>query len=128
MELLKFQCSDVDQAVFYRRNENMLMVVLVHIDDCTLIASTAALISGFKAQIAKHVEISDLGELHWLLGIEIKQNREARTIHISQRAYIQSILRRYNFHDLKPLSIPMDPAMQLSTAQAPSTMQEFAAM
>ena len=72
MELLKFQHSNVDQAVFYRRNENMLMVVLVHVDDCTLIASTAALISGFKAQIAKHVEISDLGELHWLLGIEIK--------------------------------------------------------
>ena len=72
MELLKFQHSDVDQAVFYHQNKNMLMVVLVHVDDCTLIVSTAALISGFKAQIVKHVEISDLGELHWLLGIEIK--------------------------------------------------------
>jgi hypothetical protein len=128
MELLRFQRSDVDQAVFYRRIEKSLMVVLVHVDDCTLIASTIALILAFKAQIAKHVEISDLGELHWLLGIEIKRNREARTIHLSQRSYIQSILRRYNFQDLKPLSIPMDPSTRLSTAQAPSTTQEFAAM
>lgn len=59
MELLKFQRSDVDQAVFYRRTGQHLMVVLVHVDDCTLIASSMALIVAFKAQIAKHVEITD---------------------------------------------------------------------
>lgn len=94
MELLKFHRSDVDQAVFYRRIGQQLMVVLVHVDDCTLVASSTA----------------------W------------ESIHLSQRAYIQSILRRYNLQDLKPLSIPMDPSTRFSTAQAPSTTQEFAAM
>ena len=33
---------------------------------------------------------------------------------MSQRAYINSIIRRYNFDDLKPLSMPMDPAIHLT--------------
>ena len=49
------------------------MVILVHVDDCTIIAATTPLIYAFKAQISRHVEITDQGELHWLLGIEIKE-------------------------------------------------------
>ena len=128
MAALKFERSEVDQAVFYRRVGSQSMIILVHVDDCTIIAPNLPLIQVFKAQIAKQVKITDLGELHWLLGIEIKRNRELRTIHLSQRAYIQSILQRYNLHELKPVSVPMDPSARFSTAQAPSTTQEFAAM
>jgi hypothetical protein len=60
--------------------------------------------------------------------MEIKRDREARTVHISQRAYIDSILRRYNFDELKPLSTPMDPSIRLSIEQAPSSAAEVAIM
>jgi hypothetical protein len=70
----------------------------------------------------------DLGELHWLLGIEIKRDREARTIHLSQRSYIDSILRRYGLDTLKPLSIPMETSTHLSSTQSPQTTREIALM
>jgi hypothetical protein len=50
------------------------MIVLVHVDDCTIAATSIILIDRFKAEISKHVEITDLGDLHWLLGIEIARN------------------------------------------------------
>ena len=78
--------------------------------------------------MAQHVEITDLGELHWLLGIEIKHDRNKKTIHLSQRSYISSILCRYNFQDLKPVSIPMDTNIRLTTSQSPSTTVEIAKM
>ena len=78
--------------------------------------------------MAQHVEITDLGELHWLLGIEIKHDRNKKTIHLSQCSYISSILRRYNFQDLKPVSIPMDTNIRLTTSQSPSTTVEIAEM
>jgi hypothetical protein len=86
-----------------------IIIVLVHVDDCTIAATMIALIEVFKAEIAKLVEITDIGELHWLLGIEIKHDHEKCTIHLSQRSYIDAILRRYNLQDLKPVSIPMVP-------------------
>jgi hypothetical protein len=125
---LRFSRCDVDQAVFFRRTSNAAAIILVHVDDCTIAASSQALVVNFKEEISKHVEITDLGELHWLLGIEIKRDREKRTIHLSQRSYIDSIIRRYNLEDLKPASTPMQPGLLLSFSQTPKTTIEWARM
>ena len=83
---------------------------------------------GLRLTTYSRLEVTDLGELHWMLGVEIRRDREAGTIHLSQRAYIDSILRRYNFDELKPLSIPMDPSIRLSSDQSPATTAEHAVM
>ena len=76
----------------------------------------------------KHVEVTDLSELHWMLGVEIKRDWHAGLIHMSQQAYINSIIRRYNLDDLKPLSTPMDPTTRLTTDQSPASAIEHAIM
>jgi Reverse transcriptase (RNA-dependent DNA polymerase)/Integrase core domain/GAG-pre-integrase domain len=119
---------DVDMAVFYWRRDKEFVVVLVNVDDCSIAATSVRLISALKAGIAKHVEITDLGELHWLLGLEIRRDRSRRIIQLSQKSYIESIIRRYGFQDLKPVSIPMDANTRYTTAQSPSTTAEYAAM
>ncbi len=59
------------------------MIVAVHVDDCTLVAKTDEVVTEFKKGLGEHVEVTDLGELHWLLGMEVRRDRDARTIHIS---------------------------------------------
>jgi len=105
---LGFARCDVDQAIFFRHEGQAIIIVLVHVDDCTIAVTSITLITDFKAWILEYVDITDLGKLHWLLGIEIKHNREHCTIHLSQCSYIDSILHRYGLQDLKPISIPMD--------------------
>jgi hypothetical protein len=121
------RCS-VDQAVFYRREGQLIIVIAVHVDDCTIAASNQTLVREVKSTLNAHVEVTDLGEVHWLLGIEVKRDREARTISLSQSAYIRSILHRFNFDELKPVSTPMEPYLKLSSSQSPNTADEFAAM
>ena len=123
------QCS-VDQAVYHKLHAETgdLVVIAVHVDDCTIAASKQRLVDTLKSGLSKYVEVTDLGELHWMLGIEVKRVWEAGTIHLSQRAYIDSILRRYNLTDLKPLSTPMDVQAKLTSEQAPASAAEFAAM
>ena len=101
---------------------------MVHINDCTIAASSLSLIEEFKAGLCKHVEVTNLGELHWMLSVKIKWDHKAKTISLSQHAYINSILRCYNFDDLKPLSILMDPAIQLTSKQASATVAEHTIM
>ena len=123
---LKFARSEVDQAVFYRRDvgKGILIIVLVHVDDCSIVGSSQPLI-----EIEKRVEITDLGELHWILGIEVKRIREDRKILLlSQCSYIDSILRRYGLDDIKPISTPMDPNIRLTSAQSPTTSDDIAKM
>lgn len=82
----------------------------------------------YVSVLATHVEVTDLGELHWLLGMEIKRDRDARTLGMSQKAYVESILRRFNLEEQKPLSTPMDDKVQLSRSMAPVTAEDYALM
>lgn len=106
---------DVDQGAFFKRDGDKILIAIVHVDDFTIAASTREQIEWFKQRMEDHVEITDLGTLHWLLGIEVRRNRDERTISLSQTAYIDTILRRFNFDELKPVSVPMDPNTHLHT-------------
>jgi hypothetical protein len=64
IEKLGFKRCEVDQAVFYHQGEEKLIIVLVHVGDCTIVVKTQPLIACFKIEIAKHVKITDLGDLH----------------------------------------------------------------
>jgi hypothetical protein len=44
---------------------------------------------------------------------------------LSQRAYIQKILERFNLQDANPLGTPLDPHHKLSLSQSPSTPCQF---
>jgi hypothetical protein len=100
----------------------------IHVDDCTITGSSPELLDAYKTRIGTLFKMTDLGPVSWLLGIEIKRNREARTISLSQQSYITSILQRFNFADAKPLSLPMDPNVQLTSEQSPVSVKDIAAM
>ena len=85
----------------YRRSldNRVLIIMLVHVDDCTIVGKSKVLVEWFKTKIAKFVDITDLGDLHWILGIEVRQICEDRRLLLSQNSYIDSILCRYGFKD-----------------------------
>jgi hypothetical protein len=116
--------------VFYKHLPQIkqLIIVAVHIDDCTIAASSEHLVKDLKAGLSCHIEVTDLSELHWMLGIQVMHDRDACSIHLSQHTYLDSILRCYNFVDVKLLSTPMDTQVRLTSEQAPSTPADFTAM
>ena len=123
------QCG-VDQAVYFKVvvTKGELTVVVVHVDDCTIVANTIHLINELKAGLSKHFEVTDLGELHWMLGIEVKHDCPGCLVHLSQRTYIDTSLCHYNLANLKPLSMPMGHQVRLSSDQAPASTVECAMM
>jgi hypothetical protein len=125
---LRMKRCEVDQAAFYRRKDNKLIIIVAHIDDLTIIASSTDLIEEAKEALRKAFKISDMGEIHWILGFSVEQDREKQTLSLSQAAYIKSVLEKFGFENLKPYTVPMDPNMKLSTADSPKTGQEFATM
>jgi hypothetical protein len=130
LNALSFQQCKVDQAVFYKHTKSpqVFIVIAVHVDDCSIAANSVTAVNAFKAGLRKHVEVTDLGELHWMLGIEVKRDRAGSTIHLSQRSYIDSILRRYGFDDVKPVSTPFDTQVRLTLEQALADVAKFAVM
>ena len=65
---------------------------------------------------------------NWFLGFEIRRDREAKTILINQRTYIESMVEKFRLTNAKSVSTPMDPNSQFSLKQCPSTIDQVAKM
>jgi hypothetical protein len=64
--------------------------------------------------------MNDLGEAVYILGIKIYRDRSKRLIGLSQDAYIDKILNRFNMQDSKKGFLPMSHGITLSKKQRPS--------
>ena len=98
---IKFRWSSADPAVFYVHQGTDIVVLVCHIDDCTITGSSHDLVQSYKDKLKGRYSLTDLGAVKWLLGIKITWDLEARTVTLSQSSYINSILMRFNFVDLK---------------------------
>ncbi|GBE80058.1 hypothetical protein SCP_0212610 [Sparassis crispa] len=129
LEGFKLVRLEHDHTVFYWRHpDGEISIIFLHIDDMTLVCLLLANLLHLKVMIKSELEITDNGELHWLLRIEVRRNLEKHTIALSQWAYIDSIIACYGFSDAKPLSQPMDPHVRLFVDQCPVSTAEYATM
>jgi hypothetical protein len=125
---LGFKQCTVDQAIYFRAVivKGKLTVMVVYVDNCSIVATTIQLVEELKAGLCEHFEVTDLGELHWMLGIKVKHDCPGQVVHLSQHAYIDIILHRYNLDNFKSLSTPIDHQVQLSLEQVPASTAECA--
>lgn len=120
-DLLGMKRCEVDYLVFIVK---MMIIILVSVDDLTILTSSTLLMDHVKSKLRQAFEITDLGEVHWLLGIQITQNRAERTISLSQWSYFESIAKDFRQLTSKPTNIAMDTHNHLTLAQCPQTPTE----
>lgn len=69
-----FTRSQIDQAVYFKRSDNEHMVITVSVDDMAVTSRYLEHITKFKDNLRKYFDISDLGELNWLLGLKVERD------------------------------------------------------
>src|SRR3984893_279263 len=116
---LGFNISKLDQSVFIRTKGNETVHVPVSTDDMIMMKNTRAAVDTVKSELRESFEITDQGELTWLLGFEVRRDRAARTVSMNQTAYIEALAWHFGLEDARPVRIPMDPAILLSKDQCP---------
>ena len=104
----KFVQSKLDHALYYKFENCKRTYIAIYVDDLLITGDDSDTIKIIKDQMAKHFKIKDLGELTRIIGLEVKRNREKRTIHISQGAYVRKLLERFGMKDCKSIDTPED--------------------
>ena len=122
---LNFKRCRVEHVVFYKHEAADTIFVATDVDDMTIAGSSKRVICKFKEGLNQKVRIKDLGNLHWMLGIEVERDWAARTISFSQRIYITKILEWFGLQDANPLSTPLDPHHRLTLAHCPDTPRQY---
>jgi len=101
-----FNRSQVDQGVYFQRTDQEHTVITVLVDDMATTSAHLSDIVVFKVQLRMRFEITNLGELKWLLGLKVERDHAKRTIVLSQEAYVNTVLERFNMESANPAATP----------------------
>ncbi|KAL0308115.1 UNVERIFIED_CONTAM: Retrovirus-related Pol polyprotein from transposon RE1 [Sesamum angustifolium] len=74
-------------------------------DDLIYTGNNEKMIQDFKQDMMKTFEMSDLGLMHFFLGIEI--NQEKKGIFICQRKYTETLLKKFKMESCKTVTTPL---------------------
>jgi Reverse transcriptase (RNA-dependent DNA polymerase) len=66
------------------------------VDDILLASSNLDMLFEIKYFLLKKFDMKDLGESSYVIGIEIYRDRSRGILGLSQKAYIEKMLKRYN--------------------------------
>ena len=84
-----------------------MIIILVYVDDLTMICSDMSILNNVKAAFMKRFEMVDEGEIKKVLKIKIDRDRPNKKLMMSQKKYIVDILTRFDMMDCKVAVTPM---------------------
>ena len=108
-----FEQMAKDPCVYRRKTTTGTVIFGVHVDDIYSIAHPPEENKRFKAELRTKWEISDLGPVKYALRIAIERDRESRSIHLSQTAFIDRLVTRFNLAEANPVDSPMVQGLQI---------------
>eukprot|EP00253_Pinus_taeda_P016675 PITA_16675 len=101
-----------DNTVYTKKVGKSLIILVLYVDDLILTGSDPNLINHVKSSLKKKFEMTDLGQLHYFLGLQVLQSKEG--ISLSQSKYACDLLRHFHMEDCKPAPSPFQSGGKLS--------------
>lgn len=102
-----------DSCVYVKRDDSGVFYILVYVDDLLLVTNDTTQLAAIKAALSKRFEMKDMGEAHFILGVQITRDRANRRLCLSQAEYVRSVLERFNMQDCNSAATPMATGVKL---------------
>src|SRR5882762_5595928 len=120
-EALGYARSNTDHSVFLKHDENgkLVCIVTIYVDNITLASNSLKEIKKAKEALNLTFDMTDLGEIGWIIGMQVIRDRARKTITISQERYIKDILEKHGQQNARPISTPSLPNEQLEKLKEP---------
>lgn len=107
-----FVQSKADYFLFTQTVSDKGVAVRLYVDDLLIAGNNEAMIDQVKKMLCKSFMMKDLGGLRYFLGIEV--DRSTQGFFLSQKKYVQDLIKEYGMTKARPLKIPIDPAIKLN--------------
>ena len=78
-----------------------------------------------KSFLSSNFDMKDLGDASYVLGIEIHWGRPKGALGLSQKAYIEKVLKRYNMHKCSGTVAPVIKGDKFGQFQSPRNQLEI---
>jgi hypothetical protein len=89
-----------------------LVILVLYVDDLIITRNNEVHIKQVKEELQAGFKMSDLGPLHYYLGVEVTQH--TNQIFLSQTKYATELLKKFGMEYCKPSLTPMEQNLKLS--------------
>ncbi|GKU93862.1 hypothetical protein SLEP1_g7421 [Rubroshorea leprosula] len=106
-----FQKCPYEHTLFIKSEGGKMLIVYLYVDDLIYTGNDMVMFDKFKNSMMAKFEMSDLGLMHYYLGIEV--NQSAAGFFISQKKYVQDILDTFRMKNCNLVSTPIELGLKL---------------
>ena len=99
-----FSRCHFDNTFYTKKVGKSLIILALYVDDLILTGSDPNLINHVKSSLKKKFEMTNLGNLHYFLGLHVLQSKQG--ISLSQSKYACDLLCHFHMDDCKPTPSP----------------------
>ncbi|GJV65502.1 retrovirus-related pol polyprotein from transposon TNT 1-94 [Tanacetum coccineum] len=86
----------VDRCIYRKISGSKFIFLVLYVDDILLATNDIGLLHKTKEYLSKNFEMKDVGEASYVIRISISRDRSQHLLGLSQKAYIDKILERFN--------------------------------
>ena len=101
-----FLFVEVDKCVYKKCIEKECVIIALYIDYILIFCTSLSVVHSTKRFLTSQFDMKDMGEVKVILGVKI--TRMGNSIMLSQEHYIEKMLKRFEYFDVKPVSTPYD--------------------
>ena len=123
-----FEENIVDQCIYIKVSGSKFKFLVLYVDDILLASNNLGLIRETKRFLSQNIDMKDIGEASYVLGIEIHRDRSKKILGLSQKAYINKILERFNMRNCSGSIAPIVKGDKFSLSQCPKNSLELESM
>ena len=114
----------MDNCIYVKFRGSKFIILVLYVDDILLASSNKDMLLETKRFLSLNFDMKDLGEASYVLGIEIHRDRTKGVLGLSQKAYIEKMLKRFNMDKSKATPVPLAKGDKFSEAQCSKNQLE----
>ena len=110
--------------VYTRSGQDYYLLVAIYVDDIILASGSLDAIHKAKLEFSAAFAMTDMGELTYVLGIQVHHDRSKGVMRLSQRRYAELLLRRFHMESSRGIDTPLPTNSLLSSINGPESLSE----
>ena len=124
-KLLEFglTCCVGDENLYFIVNDDITLYVLAFVDDLMIAYNKTDVKDKLISFLRRDFKVEDLGRLSWFLGMSIEYPANDCIV-AHQRTYAESILKKFQMDESRPVSTPMTANSSISKPKDPYEIEE----
>lgn len=99
--------------------------IILFVDDLLICGKNMKILDYIKGLLMKRFQIKDMGEIKVYLGINIEYDYKKNVMTLDQKAYIESLARKYEIENAKLYATPMEQNLKCERAQSASVELKY---